>query len=331
MKKLLIALLIICLAGCSAKADDQKTVREFFAMDTVMNITVYGGEKDAALAAENEVFRLEKLLSISDSEGDIATLNNAGSVSMREDTAVLINKAKELYENAAGAFDITMYPLMELWGFYSGNHHVATESEISELLSATGTDKLMLDGEIISLPDGMGVDLGGITKGYASDKVAEVLREKGVKSAIVSLGGNIYAIGSNINGNPWNVGIQDPENAQGYAGVVAVSDMAVVTSGTYQRFFEAEGKAYHHILDPETGCPAESGLCSVSIICENGALADGLSTALLVMGLDEACEFWKSGTYDFEAVFITDNGRIYITSGLEESFKSNLPFEVVKQ
>ena len=330
MKKLILLLLVICLTGCSFNAKDERTVREFFAMDTVMNITVYDDNKKAALSAENEVLRLDKLLSISSEAGDIAAINKNCRGEISNETAELIRCALEIYENTDGVFDVTLQPLTKLWGFYSDEYHVPTENELAECISYTGSDRILLEGNMLQINSGMGLDLGGIAKGYASDIVADVLREKGVESAMISLGGNIYALGFNTNGKPWNIGIQDPVDPNGFIGVVAVSDMAVVTSGTYQRFFEADGVKYHHILDPKTGKPADSGLCSVTIICESGMVADGLSTALLVMGLDKAALFYELGLYKFEAVFVTDDKEIYITSGLEGSFTSNLPYEVVK-
>ena len=333
LKKLILLLMVICLTGCSVKPQDSKTMCEFFSMDTVMTVTVYDGDEDAADAADavkDEIIRLDNLLSISNKKGDIANLNKNGGGEASEDTVFLLKSALELFESTGGAFDITVYPLAVLWGFHSHDYRVPTEDEVSEYLKLSGSDRVLISGSTVKLDAGMGLDLGGIAKGYASDRAAEILRNKGVQSAMVSLGGNIYALGSNPNGRPWNVGIQHPADADGYIGVVSVSDMAVVTSGTYQRFFESDGKVYHHILDPETGYPSESGLCSVTILCENGTLADGLSTALLVMGLDEALEFWKQGHYDFEAVFVTDDNEIYITSGLEDCFTSNLPYEVVK-
>lgn len=330
MKKLILLLLVICLTGCSAKTKDDKVIRDFFAMDTVMNITVYDGNDKAASEAEKEVGRLDKLLSISSTDGDIAAINKNSGGELSEETAELLRCALTLYENTDGAFDITLHPLMELWGFYSDEYYVPSANELAEYMRSTGSDRVLLDGSTLQIDEGMGLDLGGIAKGYASDRVADVLRENGVESAMVSLGGNIYALGSNINGKPWNIGIQDPEDPNGFIGVAAVSDMAVVTSGTYQRYFEADGEKYHHILDPKTGKPAASGLVSVTIICKSGTIADGLSTALLVMGLDEAVAFHELGLYDFEAVFVTDDKEVYITSGLENLFMSNLPYEVVK-
>ena len=165
----------------------------------------------------------------------------------------------------------------------------------------------------------MAVDLGGIAKGYASDKLAELLKKKGVKSAWLSLGGNVCAIGTKPDGSPWRSAVQNPADENDYVGVVEISDACAVTSGGYQRYFEENGKKYHHIIDPATGKPAESGLTSVTIICKDGTKADALSTALYVMGLDDALAYWKTQD-DFEVILVTEEGEVVATEGLKDSF-----------
>ena len=158
-----------------------------------------------------------------------------------------------------------------------------------------------------------------MAKGYASDKLAELLKKKGVKSAWLSLGGNVCAIGTKPDGSPWRIAVQNPADENDYVGVVEISDACAVTSGGYQRYFEENGKKYHHIIDPATGKPAESGLTSVTIICKDGTKADALSTALYVMGLDDALAYWKTQD-DFEVIFVTEAGEVVATEGLKDSF-----------
>ena len=170
-----------------------------------------------------------------------------------------------------------------------------------------------------SLPDGVEVDLGSVAKGYAGDVLTGLLKANGVKSALLDLGGNIQTVGTKPDGSSWRIGVRDPEDENGYIGVVSVSDKAVVTSGGYERYFEQDGVRYWHILDPETGAPARSGLASVTVVGDSGLLCDALSTALFVMGLDRALEHWR--TYrDFEAVFVCEDGSVTVTAGLEDSF-----------
>ena len=172
--------------------------------------------------------------------------------------------------------------------------------------------------EIRRFPDGMELDLGAVAKGYTGDRVMERFRAAGVTSAIISLGGNVQALGTKPDGSLWQVAVQDPEGS-GYAAVLSVADKAVITSGGYERYFEEDGKIYWHIIDPATGRPAENGLESVTIAADSGVLADGLSTALFVMGANKAAEYWRTnGGFDF--ILIDDGGTVTITEGLEDCF-----------
>ena len=185
------------------------------------------------------------------------------------------------------------------------------------LLPLVGGEHVHMD-DAVTLDAGCAVDLGGIAKGYASQQVADILRAHGVTSAVVSLGGNVYVCGSKPDGTPWNVGIQDPAGS-GYAAMVSLTDRFAVTSGGYQRYFEAEdGTVYRHILDPRTGCPADSDLLSVTIISDDGTAADAYSTALYVMGEQEAVSFWRAHG-GFELILITADGRLLYTPGLSDA------------
>jgi len=171
---------------------------------------------------------------------------------------------------------------------------------------------------LITLPEGMEIDLGSVAKGYAGQLVAQMLREHGVQSALLNLGGNVQTVGAKPDGSPWQIGIKDPQGEDAMM-VLSVEDQAVVTSGGYERYFEQDGQTYWHIMDPSTGHPADSGLISVTIVGDEGVVCDGLSTALFVMGLEKAADLWaQSG--DFEAVFVTASGEVYITEGLRDHF-----------
>jgi thiamine biosynthesis lipoprotein len=303
---------------------------DFFAMDTVMTLTAYGDNAQTGLsAAETEINRLDALLSVENSASEVYHINLDGSGELSPETAVLINESLEIYKLTDGAFDITVYPLMKKWGFYTGEYALPTDTELSELLACVGSDKLALTENTLTLTKaGMGIDFGGIAKGYASDKAAEVLAENGVESALISLGGNIRVLGAKPDGTPWRIAIRNPEDENTPIGIVKVMDKSVITSGSYERYFEMNGKTYHHILDPKTGLPAENGLQSVTIVCERGILADGLSTALFVMGKDKALAFWRNHTDMFDAVLVSDDGEIVITAGLADIFSSSLDYEV---
>lgn len=298
-------------------------------MDTVMDLKIYS-ENDAPIAkAEAEIKRVDSLLDRGNEESEIYKINSEKSAAVSAETADLIRTAVDISERTGGAFDITTAPVSDLWGFYGGSFRVPSDGEIQSALEGVGYEKIRIDENTVSVPESTSIDLGGIGKGYASDRAAEILRENGVASAILSLGGNVYALGKRPDGGGWTVGITDPADESGLIGTVNVSDKAVVTSGGYRRYFERDGKTYHHIIDPKTGKSAQSGLSSVTVISENGALADGLSTALFVMGLDDGIELWRESG-GFEAVFADDSGQIYITGGIAGAFKSERDYAVLQ-
>ena len=222
-----------------------------------------------------------------------------------------------------GALDITIYPVVRAWGFTANDvdyeYRVLGDDEISELLALVDYRKVEISDNSVTLGEGMMLDLGAVAKGYASDRIAGYLRQNGVTSALLNLGGNVYALGKKPNGTEWTIGVADPTNG-GYLGSMQVADMAVVTSGGYERFFTgSDGVRYHHIIDPSTGRPAESGLASVTVVGDSGARCDALSTALFVMGPDAAYDYWREHG-GFEAVFLTADGELFVTAGLEDNF-----------
>ena len=178
---------------------------------------------------------------------------------------------------------------------------------------------------------GMEIDLGGIAKGYTSSRVMEIFKEYGVEHGLVSLGGNVQALGGKQDGNPWRVAIQNPESELDYLGVLEIKDKCVITSGGYERFFEQDGVRYHHIIDPRTGSPADSGIISSTIISSDGALADGLSTSLFIMGLEEAEKYWRANADKFDFVLEDRSGKLYISDGAAKMITTEMDMEVVKK
>ncbi len=316
----------LLLAGC-AKEDREKNESSSIyltSMDTVMQLTAYGAAREEALQkAQAEIERLDDLLSIGKADSDVSRLNKNGSGDLSPDTAFLLAQALQLYSDTRGLFDVTVYPVVRLWGFYDKNYHVPTDSELSAAMALMGADRIFLayDTGHAVLGQGQSIDLGGIGKGYTSQRVTDILKETGVESAMVSLGGNVQCLGTKPDGSQWNIGIRDPFGDSLYC-AVSIADKAVITSGGYERYFVRDGKTYLHILDPRTGYPAESGLSSVSIISSDGTLGDGLSTALYIMGLEEAANYWRSHRDEFDAVFITEDGTLYATEGLQGSIRS---------
>ena len=312
---LLACLTVLALAACGAKKPQEISL---FAMDTYMTLSAYGDNAGEALtAASQEINRLEATLSRTIDTSDISRLNAGEAVSVQQETRELLLRALSLAEETGGAFDVTVAPLVALWGITSDAPHVPTQEEIAALLPLVGGEHVHMD-DAVTLDTGCAVDLGGIAKGYASGQVAHILRAYDVTSAVVSLGGNVYVCGSRPDGAPWNVGIQDPAGT-GYAATVALTDCFAVTSGGYQRYFVAEdGTVYQHILDPRTGCPADSDLLSVTVISDDGTAADAYSTALYVMGEQEAVSFWRAHG-GFDLILITADGRLLYTPGLSDA------------
>ena len=320
-----IFLCLFLLSGCGAAGDTAASTRYLTAMDTVMTLTAYGANRDQALEeAVAEIQRLDSLLSIGSDSSDISRLNREKTAVLSPDAASLLESALDLARDTQGVFDPTVYPLVKLWGFYDKDYHVPSRQELSQALAKVNYREVSLgEDRQASLGPGQQIDLGGIGKGYTSQRVTELLRQAGITSAMVSLGGNVQCLGAKPDGSPWNIGIRDPFGEELYA-AVRVTDKAVITSGGYERYFEdpETGTVYRHILDPRTGFPAEKGLSSVSIVTSDGTLGDGLSTALYIMGLEESTQYWHAHREAFEAVFITDDGTLYATEGLRGSLTS---------
>lgn len=292
---------------------------ELYAMDTVMTLTAYGPNAQNALAeAENEITRLDTLFSISSENGDIYRVNQYEEGDLSEDSLTLLSSALNYYTETGGIFDCTIEPVMEAWGFTTQDYRVPEQAELDDLLSRVDASCISLTGNHVTLPENVRLDLGGIAKGFTSARVMKVFAENGVTSGIISLGGNVQTLGKKPDGSLWRVGVQDPVNQDDMFAVVEVADEAVITSGAYQRYFEQDGIHYHHIIDPRTGYPANNGLISVTIISPDGTLADALSTSLFIMGPEKAAAFWQNHRDQFDAILMTDNGDVLVTSGLAD-------------
>ena len=319
MKKCLIFCLLALslLPGCAAAPKAQTA--SFLAMDTAMDLTIYGGA-DLPGQVQGLIADLEGQLSVTDPDSQIYAVNARGSGTLTDRADTLMGQALDLCRRTGGALDLSIYPIVRAWGFTTGSYQVPDEAEIQALLPLVDYRKIQYDAATgtVTLPEGMEIDLGSVAKGYAGQLAAQMLREHGVQSALLNLGGNVQTVGTKPDGSPWQIGIKDPQGEDAMM-VLSVEDQAVVTSGGYERYFEQDGQTYWHIMDPSTGHPADSGLISVTIVGDEGVVCDGLSTALFVMGLEKAADLWaQSG--DFEAVFVTASGEVYITEGLRDRF-----------
>ncbi len=296
-----------------------------FAMNTYMTLTAYGENvEDGLEAARDQIYALDDLWSVTDENSDIYKANHSGgqAVEVSDETASLVGFALDMADQTQGALNPAIYPVLTAWGFTTDSKQVPSQEEIDSLLEKTDYTQIKLDGNMLTVPDGMELDLGSVGKGYAADLVTETLKDCGVGSAILSLGGNIQAIGSHLDGTDWQIGIRAPWE-EGYIGILSVSDVAVVTSGGYENYFEDEdGHIYWHILDPSTGRPAESGLQSVTIIGTEGRMCDALSTALFVMGVDGARDYWQENG-GFDMILVTDDREILITEGIADDFEAS--------
>ena len=328
MKKLLAVSLLIALLICGC-ANNAPVEREIFAMDTLMTVRVWGDEEDVT-AAVSEINRLDGLLSVTNDDSEVYSLNRDGEAELSMDVYDLMVKAVAVSRRTDGAFDPTVYPLVEAWGFTKDTQAVPSQSEIDAALALVGYEQLEDDLDVTYVCVNGKIDFGGIAKGYTAQKVVDLLKDRGVKTAFLSLGGNVQTLGSKPDGEPWVVGIADPKDpSQAVAALRFDGSLALVTSGGYQRYFEENGVRYHHILDPKTGFPADSGLASVTVLAQDGALADGLSTALFVMGMEKAAALWCESD-DFEAVFITQDGAIFATEGAA-SLLTECVFKVIER
>jgi len=298
--------------------------RMVFAMDTYMSIKCYGGGEAALDAAEARIRSLEGTLSVTAENSDISRLNSsAGSpVEVSQDTITILSEAIETGTKTGGSLDVTAYPLVREWGFTTGEYRIPSHEDIVGLLKNVDFSRITIDGNNVSIGIGQALDTGALAKGYTGDEVVKVLRENGAEAGIISLGGNVQSFGEKPGASEWTVAVRDPFSPETDMCTLNIGEKAVVTSGNYERFFTGEdGKNYWHIIDPADGCPADNGIVSATIIGDNGLNCDALSTAMFVAGTEKAAEIWRSDPY-FDMILVTDDGKIYYTGGISESFRN---------
>ena len=309
---------------------------EIFALDTAITLKVYGSKRVVVLKKlEDKINELDDMLSTGKETSEVSRLNRGGEAVLSPTMANLVKRSLDIYKKTDGLFDITIYPLMELWGFPTKNYRVPSEKEIEEKLKLVGSDKIDFNEETrkISFKNkGMEIDFGGIGKGYITDELVKILTDEKVESAIINLGGNVFGFRKKPDGSLWNIAIRDPNEPDKYMAAIRLEDSAVITSGGYERYFEENGIIYHHILDPRTGKPSESGLKSVSIISKDGTLADALSTSLFIMGEEKAIGYWKENGSNFDILLMTNDNRLLVSAGIKDKVISdNYKIEVINK
>lgn len=328
----LLALLgaLVLLAGCESQPPQRHSETELL-LGTTVSVTTYGDVPDEVYSRVfDRVLEIEEKMSTSEEDytmTELMAVNDAAGempIGVSEDTFHVVAQAVDYSRLTGGAFDVSVQPLVSLWGIGTEWAAIPPEEEIDAAVAAIDYREVGLDPdsqEVFLTGADMGIDVGGIAKGYAADEAARILREAGVESALLDFGGNIQTVGTKPDGSPWRIGIQVPDATRGqYIGIADVVDLAVVTSGTYERYFVEDGVRYHHILDTTTGYPVRNGLDSVTIITPESIRADALSTAVFAMGLEDGLAFVE-GLADVEALFVTTEREVTMTSGMGEYFE----------
>lgn len=277
-------LCLISLTGCGEGAAARTETA--FALDTVVRVTVYAeADVPAARAALARCAEYEAIFSRTRADSELARVNAAGGGTVSEDLRAVLECAIDVSTRSGGALDVTLGAVSVLYDFTAEDPAPPDAAAVAAALAGTGMDGVSLRGSELTLAPGAVLDLGAVAKGYIADRLAEDLRAAGVEHAIVNLGGNVVCVGSRPDGEPFRVGVQEPvPGSEKNAAVLSVENASVVTSGNYQRYFDYNGVRWHHILDPETGCPVQNGLASVTVTGPESMLCDALSTACFVLG-----------------------------------------------
>ena len=314
---LLAAVLVLC-GGCAAEKIPPKLSEVGFYLDTVITLTAYVDDKQVLKDAMDECGRYEKMLSRTVEGSDVWRINHAKGepVEVSEDTMNILRCAQEIGDKSGGAFDVTIAPVSTLWNFTKEPYALPDREDVARAARLVDYTRMKLEGNTVTLPEGMMIDLGGIAKGYIADRVKAYLQERGVKYAILSFGGNIVAIGSRKpDGTSWRVGIQDIDKPTGEHMLISINKGgSTVTSGTYERGFDLDGVRYHHLLSPKSGWPVQNELASVTIFSESSMEGDALSTTAFILGTDKGLELIET-LEGVEAVFIAKDRKLTYSSG----------------
>ncbi len=318
---------IFSLSGCTKK-EPEPISKEGLFLGTFCKVTIYDeASRDILEKAFNRISEIEDKMTINKTSSEVININSkAGSdyVKVSPDTFSVIKQGKYYSELSQGKFDVTIGSIVKLWNIGTDKARVPSPDEIKNKLPLVDYNNILLnekENKIMLKEKGMLIDLGAIAKGYAGDEVKRVLSENGVKHALINLGGNLVTLGSKLDNEAWKLGVQNPLDSRGeYLGTIEASDKAIVTSGIYERYIEKDGKHYHHILSPENGYPIDNSLVSVSIVADKSIDADALSTTAFALGLENGLKLIES-LKNVDAIFVTKDSDVYVTSGLKDNFK----------
>lgn len=317
---------VLLVTPVMAEAQVEKYSNTDFAMDTVISETLYTTGEDINASVGEKLREIETgLLSWTTGDSQIAEINNANgeTVEVSEELAGYLTQILQLVADSDGAFDPTLGEVIRLWNIEGDDPHVPEQSELDKLLKNVDYKNIVLDGDKVTLKNGSTLDLGAVGKGIGCDVTAACLKEqKDVTGMILNLGGSsVMAYGEKPDQSPWKVAVTDPRDTEGeYVGAVTIKGGEFLsTSGDYEKYFMEDGKRYHHILNPEDGYPVWNGVTSVTVVCDNGLLADGLSTACFVLGIEDAQPLLEK--YHADAAFMDEDHNVYLTSGMKERFE----------
>lgn len=317
----LILITLLVFASCSGKNSEYAS-KDFFAMDTFVSVNINSDDENILNSTEKLLKKIENVFSKTIETSDVSKINSADSdASVSQECANVISDSLEIADETNGAFSITLGTITNLWDV-NGKKYIPTAEEVlSALENSSYNDLSVNENNVTKSNKNILLDLGACVKGYAASECLKLFKDFGICDAMVSLGGNVGVIGNaGRSDNGWQIGIRNPYFPETLAGYIYLTDTVIAVSGDYERYFEKDGKRYHHIFDSKTGYPSDSGLCSAAVICKDGLSADALSTAIMVMGKEKAFELYRTSTYDFEAIMFSDDGCVNLTDGLVGKF-----------
>ncbi len=319
---ILIAGVLLLLTGCQRKIEPIS--KSGYMLNTFVTVTIYDKDDPEILEGSLELCRsYENILSKTLEGSEVYRLNHRPlgeqTVTVSQDVANLVSRGISYSQMSDGGFDVTVEPLSSLWDFTSSDPVIPGDDEIRQAAAKVGYGNLKLEGNTLTfLSPETTLDFGAIAKGYIADRIKDYLLEKGVKSAVINLGGNVLCVGEKPDGEAFKIGLQKPyADRNETIEILDIRDLSVVSSGVYERHFEKEGVNYHHLLDPKSGYPYDNGLVSVTILSNLSVDGDGLSTTLFSLGLEKGMELANS-LEDVYAVFITKDGEVHYSEGTEQ-------------